>query len=240
MYVFKEINMKRLLQVSFLVFCIPFLCGFLFGSKPKKVIYVLEITKTGDVIIDANDRIAKPKMTFDIFKTNDNKGMLVARIMITKTTPANSTGTIISKTDGSKAKISDISKGMLCRETSKQTLEAEKKIYKKTLADQAKLMKLKNAKYQAKLKDWIGSDINKLIASWGPPKAVVGAPNGENRVYVYSQNPAYKPTTTDINSVANNAVTDDDRAVQQGCNTYFETDDAGKIIKYEYRGNNCQ
>jgi hypothetical protein len=229
--------MKRLLQVSFLICCVPFLFGF--GSKPKKVIHVLEITETNNVIIDANNSMAKPKMTFDIFKTNDNKEMPIARIMITQTTQASSTGTIIGKTDGSKAQISDISKGMLCRETAKKTLDAEKKIYKKALEEQAKLTKLKNAQYQAKLNIWIGSDINKLIESWGPPNAVVGALN-DNRVYVYSKSSDYKPAINNINTDANSVAKEEGRTDQQECNTYFETDFNGKILKCTFRGDNCQ
>jgi hypothetical protein len=143
---------------------LPFLCGFLFDSKPKtpkKLIEarVLDVTAAGDVVIDANNSMVKTKIMLDIFraggelmaKNDPNKifsdiEIPVARIIITQTTPTYSTGTIISKIDGSKAQISDISRGMLCRETTKQTLKAEKKIYKKALKSQGKLMRLK--KYQ--------------------------------------------------------------------------------------------
>jgi hypothetical protein len=149
--------MKKLLWVLILIFCVPFLCGFLFDSKPKKEIHVIETTETGDVVIDVGAKIAKTKMKFDIFRTiastdvNDpnkiiigNIEVLVARIMITKTAPAYSVGTIIGRLDGSgsKPKISDISIGMLCRKTTKETLKAEKKIYKyqkKALKRQYKL-----------------------------------------------------------------------------------------------------
>jgi hypothetical protein len=235
--------MKRLLQVTFLIFCVPFLCGFLFGSKPKKAIdfHVLEITETGDVIIDANDKMAKSKMKFDIFKTNDNAGMPIARIMITQTTPTNSIGTIISKIDGSKAPISDISRGMLCRKTTKQTLSAEKKIYKKALKSQGKLMRLKKvSKYEAKLNSWIGVDVNKLIASWGYPDSSFVAPNG-NKVYVYSQSSSYtKPIVTNINPYTHSAVTHGGRTVEHWCNTYIEVDSTGKIIKCTWKGNHCK
>ena len=147
--------MKKLLWVLILIFCVPFLCGFLFDSKPKKEIHVIETTETGDVVIDVGAKIAKTKMKFDIFRAiastdvNDpnkiiigNIEVLVARIMITKTAPAYSVGTIINRLDGSNPQINNISKGMLCRETTKETLKAEKKIYKyqkKALKRQYKL-----------------------------------------------------------------------------------------------------
>jgi ribosomal protein L13 len=141
--------MKKLFWVLIPILCVPFLCG----SKPEKAkdFHVLEITETGDVVIDAGDNITKPKMKFDIFKykiltavDDPNKIVgkvesFVARIVITKTTPTYSVGTIINRVDGSKPKISDISKGMLCRETTKATLKAENKIYnnqKKALKQQ--------------------------------------------------------------------------------------------------------
>jgi hypothetical protein len=135
---------------------VPFLCG----SKPEtaKDFHVLKITETGEIIINANDKMAKPKMKFDIFKTGretiaaDSNSIIggielpVARIIITQTTPTYSIGVIVNRMDGSMPKSNDISAGMLCRETTKQTLKAEKKIYKyqkKALKRQYKLMKLK-------------------------------------------------------------------------------------------------
>lgn len=144
--------MKKLLQVLIPILCVPFLCG----SKPEtaKDFHVLEITETGNIIIDANDSMVKPKMRFDIFKyktltavDDPNKIVckvesFVARIVVTKTTPTYSIGTIVSKIDGSKAEIGNISKGMLCRETTKATLKAENKIYK----NQKKVLKQQKKK----------------------------------------------------------------------------------------------
>jgi hypothetical protein len=160
--------MKKLLQVLIPILCVPLLCGVALGSKPEtpKDFHVLEITETGDVVIDAGDNIAKPKKSFDIFKTSSsNIEFPIARIIITQTTPTYCIGTIINRIDGSKPKISDISKGMLCRETTKATLKAEKKIYKnqkKALARQYKLTKIKAKSKTYEALDKIVQDTNNI------------------------------------------------------------------------------
>ncbi|MFA6185868.1 MAG: hypothetical protein WC770_01470 [Phycisphaerae bacterium] len=244
--------MKKLLQVFIPILCVPFLCGFLFDSKPKtskKLIEarVLDVTATGEVVIDANNSMVKTKVMLDIFRTNgeltakSDIEIPVARIIITQTTPTYSTGTIASKIDGSKAQIRDISRGMLCRETTKQTLKAEKKFYKKTLKSQGKLMRLKKvSKYEAKLNSWIGVDVNNLIASWGYPESSFVAPNG-NKVYVYSQSSSYtKPMVTNINPYTHSAITYGGKTVEHWCNTYIEADNTGRIIKCTWKGNHCK
>jgi|GEM_PF-2214221 len=167
--------MKKLLWVFIPILCVSFLCGVALGSKPKDF-HVLEITETGDVVIDAGDNITKPKKKFDIFKTSgalttvDNPNVIIdgieipiARILITQTTPTYSIGTIINRMDGSKPQISDISRGMLCRETTSKTLAAEKKIYKyqkKALKRQYKLTKLKAKSGTYEALDKIAQDTN--------------------------------------------------------------------------------
>jgi len=153
--------MKKLLQVLILILCVPFLCGFLFGSKPKEI-HVLGITEINDVIIDANYKMAKLKMKFDILKDENltavddpNKIIskietFIARIMITQTTPTYSIGTIINRLDGSKPQINNISKGMLCRETTKETLKAEKKVYKYQKKAMKRQYKLTNTKAKSR------------------------------------------------------------------------------------------
>jgi hypothetical protein len=229
--------MNKLLWVLIPILCVLFLCGCE-ESNMVKEFHVLRTTDIG-VVIDANDKMAKPKMKFDIFRTGTE--IPVARIEIMQTSPAYSVGTIISKIDGSKAQISDISEGMLCRETAKQALRAEKKIYKKALDGQGKLMSLgKTAKYEAKINSWIGADINKLIESWGYPESSFEAPNG-NKVYVYSQDSSYTtPMVTNVNPSTHTAYTYGGRTVQRLCNTYFEVDSTGKIIKCTWKGNYCR
>jgi hypothetical protein len=128
-------------------------------------VHVLKATVTGDVVIDAGDNIAKPKMKFDIFRTGEE--IPVARIIITQTTPTYSIGTIVNRMDGSgsKPEISDISIGMLCRETTGETLKGEKKIYKyqkKALKRQYKLTKIKAKTETYKALDKTVQDANEI------------------------------------------------------------------------------
>jgi hypothetical protein len=138
--------MEKLSHLLAIVLYVLFLCCYAFGSEPKEF-HVLKTTEIGNVVIDAGDKVAKPKMRFDIFESGEIE-LPVARIIITQTTPTYSIGTIVSRLDGSnsKPKVSEISKGMLCRKTTRKTLKAEKKIYKnqkKALKRQYKLTKIK-------------------------------------------------------------------------------------------------
>jgi hypothetical protein len=104
-------------------------------------------------------------MKFDIFRTGEE--ISVARIMITQTTPTYSIGTIVSRMDGSgnRPKISDISSGMLCRETTKETLKAEKRTYKyqkKALKREYKLAKRKAKSGTYEALDKTVQDANKI------------------------------------------------------------------------------
>ena len=125
-----------------------FVLIFVFGCE-EALYHVVETEGMDSVVIDASNRQAKLKMRFDIYKVGENLIEIpVARIAITRTTPTYSIGTIILRNDGSSVKpsIAKISRGMLCRKTTKATLKAEKKIYKyqkKSLKRQYKLSKLK-------------------------------------------------------------------------------------------------
>jgi hypothetical protein len=114
------------------------------NTVPKlTVCHVLNILDSGDVVIDVGGNVIKPEMKFDIY---DEKEMPVARIVITQVAPTHSIGVIVNRLDGSKPEISTISRGMLCKPTTEETLMAEKAIYKhqkKALKRQYTLTKLK-------------------------------------------------------------------------------------------------
>jgi len=127
------------------------------GNCLANVIKVVGVSPAGDVTIDAGISITKPKgcwpfmwvMRYDIFKTTaDNTEAFVARIIITQSFATHSVGSITTRQDGSgvKPNVSEIAKGMICRETTPDTLLAEKKVYKsqkKAFKRQYKLMKLR-------------------------------------------------------------------------------------------------
>ncbi|MCX5632532.1 MAG: hypothetical protein NTW93_02475 [Phycisphaerae bacterium] len=126
------------------------------GNCLANEIKVIGVSPAGDVTIDAGESITKPKgcwpfievMRYDIFKTVDNVEVFVARIIITQTFPTHSIGSITIRLDGSgiRPNPSEITKGMICRKTTTETLRAEKRVYKmqkKALKREYKLMKLK-------------------------------------------------------------------------------------------------
>jgi hypothetical protein len=156
--------MKKLLQVLILIFCVLFLYGCEESNRVKEV-HVLKAAGTDEVIIDANDSIAKPKMRFDIYNTEDK--IPIARIIITQTTPTYSIGTIVYRMDGIRGKsdISDIYSGMICRETERKMLKAEKKVYKyqkKALKRQYKLAKTEGKSDTYKSLDKVVQDTNEI------------------------------------------------------------------------------
>lgn len=129
--------MKKILLISVLL---------LAGCQSSRTYQVLGLTKTGEVVINAGKADIKPETNFDIFDKK-NPNIPVARMMITRTTNARSSGVLVnSRLDGSEFEPVNIYTGMLCRQTSKETLKAEKKAYKyqkKALKRQYKLMKIK-------------------------------------------------------------------------------------------------
>ena len=113
-------------------------------QKTPIAFHVLDVSKHGDVIIDAGQNTIEPKMKFDIYGEEE---MPVARIIITRVSATRSMGTIVNRYDGSKPEINKINPGMICKPTSGETLKAEKAIYKyqkKALKRQYKLAKLKS------------------------------------------------------------------------------------------------
>ncbi|MFA5292396.1 MAG: hypothetical protein WC496_05100 [Phycisphaerae bacterium] len=128
----------------------------LFSICRGEDIKVLSVSSTGDITISATAEQAKPQgcwpflqvVRYDIFKTIDGRDSFVARIVITQTFPTYSIGIITPRLDGSGMTPgpNEISKGMICRRTVKETLHSERKAYKarkKALKRQYKLAKIK-------------------------------------------------------------------------------------------------
>ena len=127
-------------------------CGVLFlicGCDSMVVCRVVETSGVDTIVIDANDQELKPEARLDIYNVTDNLVEVpIARISIVQTNPTYSVGTIVIREDGSYVKplISEIKPGMLCKTTTKETIKAEKRIYKrnkKALKRQHKLSVLK-------------------------------------------------------------------------------------------------
>ncbi len=90
-------------------------------------------------------------------------------------------------------------------------------------------------KYAAKLDTWLGSDVNNLITSWGPPSDVYTMPNG-NKMYTWLW-VGSTLVTSNYNSYLNMTLTN---AVTYWSKTTFTTDASGKITNWRYEGNACR
>ncbi|NQU62967.1 MAG: hypothetical protein HQ517_01590 [SAR324 cluster bacterium] len=133
--------------IPLLILSLLFVTGCQEENTP---IHVIGVSSSGDVKINAGEKITKrgfleSSKKYDVFNEND---MVVARIVITQTFPDYSIGTISTRLDGSGVRPNpkNINEGMLCLKTTKQTLTAEKAIYKnqkKAFKRQYKLIKMR-------------------------------------------------------------------------------------------------
>ncbi len=102
------------------------------------------------------------------------------------------------------------------------------------------------AKYEAKVEQWQGRNINDLIAKWDYPDSSFKAPDG-NTVYVYSSQMQYvEPPDEDFIDPMNPygapvfvyQVGGND-TITYWCKTFFVVNDKNIIIHWYLRGNNC-
>jgi hypothetical protein len=88
----------------------------------------------------------------------------------------------------------------------------------------------------------MGHDIDELVSAWGYPQSSFQAPNG-NTVYTYSSQGSYKmPTNTTVNVYGNTgyATTTGGQTLNFWCQTFFEVNSNKKIVRWQYKGNNCR
>lgn len=94
--------------------------------------------------------------------------------------------------------------------------------------------------YKQTLNSWSGSNINKLVDSWGYPSRSFQAPNG-NMVYVYESksDPTYTTTSSPFpNAAFGNSI--ETSASVNWCQTFFEVDSSSSIVKWSFKGNACR
>ncbi len=91
------------------------------------------------------------------------------------------------------------------------------------------------AGYEQILNSWSGSDVNKLMLSWGPPADVFTMPNG-NKMYtwLYVGN-SY--VSSNYNYYLNQIQT---TGFTQYCKTTFTTNSSDRIVSWRYKGNVCR
>lgn len=97
------------------------------------------------------------------------------------------------------------------------------------------------AKGEAELDQWMGHDVNELIASWGPPTATRATPSG-SRVLIWStgrsfERPIPSKAIRNGNVAANDAYRTQTRSF--GCTTSITIDRSGRISNWKRQGNKC-
>jgi hypothetical protein len=91
--------------------------------------------------------------------------------------------------------------------------------------------------YSDTTKSWIGIPVDSLIGEWGEPTQVQPEPNG-NKVYAYRVSEIRNlPTIRKI--IGASEYVFPGAAITEFCNTYFEADAEGIIVKSKYEGNAC-
>ena len=99
-------------------------------------------------------------------------------------------------------------------------------------------------KYKLICQSWVGANINSLVDSWGYPTREFRAPNG-NSVYLYKRS---KTHTTPVSTMTFQSrltgrpevLTMGGDVVTRSCETFFETETNGTIVKYRIEGNDCK
>jgi len=103
-----------------------------------------------------------------------------------------------------------------------------------------------NEKYKNELQEWIGHDVNQLVAAWGAPGDSRKGSSG-NVIYEYISAEIYKTPTKDRFSFTSYAGAASGGLNRTGgqtktlwCKTYFEINENNIIIKIGLKGNNCK
>jgi hypothetical protein len=89
-------------------------------------------------------------------------------------------------------------------------------------------------KYTAIINTWNGSDVNRLITSWGPPSDVYTMPNG-NKMYTWLVSSGER-VTTNYNYFLNQTVS---HSSTSWCKTTFTVNTSNIIIDNTWTGNAC-
>ena len=88
--------------------------------------------------------------------------------------------------------------------------------------------------YTAKVNTWNGSDINKLIMSWGPPSDVYAMPNG-NKMYTWLRTGG-TVVTSNYNYYLNMTISN---STEYWCKTTFIVNTSDIIIENTWTGHAC-
>jgi len=90
-------------------------------------------------------------------------------------------------------------------------------------------------KYQEVCNSWLGSDVNSLIASWGPPSNEYNMPNG-SKMYTWV-NVGGTQVVANYNEYLNMATAN---SVTYWCKTTFTVNSQNVITNWQGQGNGCR
>lgn len=88
--------------------------------------------------------------------------------------------------------------------------------------------------YKKIVQSWVGSNVNQLINSWGPPTSEYKMPNGHT-VYTWFRE-GQRQVNTGYNRYTNQIQTS---SSSLHCETSFTADQTGRIYTWQFKGNNC-
>ena len=91
------------------------------------------------------------------------------------------------------------------------------------------------ANYEKVLNSWVGSDVNNLLTTWGPPSDVYEMPNGSKMyTWLWVDNTR---VISNYNSYLNMVTS---RTVTYWCKTTFTVNSSSVITNWRWEGNNCR
>jgi hypothetical protein len=98
------------------------------------------------------------------------------------------------------------------------------------------------ANYERRLQGWIDRPAEELVTQWGYPDDQITLPNN-NVVYVYRNQISYavpgEPYPWYRYPGRPYPIYEAPYVLESSCTTFFEVDSAGKIIKWQWKGNGC-
>lgn len=100
-----------------------------------------------------------------------------------------------------------------------------------------------SAKYEGVLQSWIDRSAEDLVKEWGYPDDQLTAPNG-NMVYVYrrasvASTPGFYRGHYHYYGGRRYPLYDPGFISEFQCTTFLEVDKRGRIVRWEWRGNDC-
>ena len=94
--------------------------------------------------------------------------------------------------------------------------------------------------YEKALQQWVGKHVDALVTAWGPPQGSHRFEDGHQVIqYVDRRTQYQRPWTTYNSETGNREIIDEGYFHEFTCITTFETDTAGIVKSWSWKGNGC-